>query len=651
MSHSVSPLRVIAATIVGLTLASCDLIFPYASGDGSSGADRPSDHRVADGRVETSADGTHDAPPPLPAPCTPTGAFSWCWAHPRPHGNQLHGVWGDKASVFVVGEGGSLQRFDRVTLTWTQEWLGSGWRAVSGRSSTEVYAVGDEGAIARYNGSTWQPEKSPTLVALNGVWGDATGVYAVGADGTLAQKTGTTWTATTIASDATLYSVSGAAGTLYVTGRQAAPPNTPRIYRRPPADAWQLVGPTASLPKSQARILGVWGGDASNVFFAGEDGQFLWLQGSTFTGLTPGAYESLVGVGGVWTATMQLVLAVGPETAATSSLFTFDNLQGSLTRDVLPIRGARAVWIDDVPERVVTGAGGSILRGVKTPTLEHPQLVRTTQDLHGVWGDSQQILAVGDQGTILRSTDGQGWTAMPVTTTQDLRAVWGPDGPASLTPLVAIAVGSAGTILTFNGSAWSPVTPSPTTADLRAIWGSGPSDIFVVGDAVTTAGTPACLHYDGTRWSPMPLPASTVGSLSDVWGSGPNDVWAVGEGGLVLHHDGSTWKPGPAFGAKDLYAVGGLGPQQVFVGSYDSIYRLDPAGWIPEASYGEIHGFWGRPGGALYAVGVLGQVLVRTKGSWTLQATSAGNDLADVWGYGPTVWTVGAAGAILYHHE
>ena len=65
---------------------------------------------------------------------------------------------------------------------------------VWGSSATDVFAVGDNGAIMHYDGTTWSTMSSGTTNDLNAVWGNsATDVFAVGDNGTIVHYDGTTW--------------------------------------------------------------------------------------------------------------------------------------------------------------------------------------------------------------------------------------------------------------------------------------------------------------------------------------------------------------------------------------------------------------------------------------------------------------------------
>ena len=102
------------------------------------------------------------------------------------------------------------------------------------------------------------------------------------------------------------------------------------------------------------------------------------------------------------------------------------------------------------------------------------------------------------------------------------------------------------------------VLPLRAQVEFRAIWGNSPTDIWVVGEA------PAALHWDGQAWNEMPFGVSRPGTLYGVWASGPRDVFAVGDGGAVLHFDGGSWSRMTVPTDRQLVAVTGRGPGDVY---------------------------------------------------------------------------------------
>jgi photosystem II stability/assembly factor-like uncharacterized protein len=165
-----------------------------------------------------------------------------------PTAEDLHGIWGDSATnIYAVGSSGAILHYagswslmkspvtERLEDVWGSSssnifavgsprlvgstryytilrWNGSSWgvmttpsvpagksgrlRSVWGSSGSNVYAVGDDGVILRYNGAAWAAMSSGTTNPLYGVWGTAsTNVYAVGLLGTIIRYNGEIWSA------------------------------------------------------------------------------------------------------------------------------------------------------------------------------------------------------------------------------------------------------------------------------------------------------------------------------------------------------------------------------------------------------------------------------------------------------------------------
>ena len=103
----------------------------------------------------------------------------------------LHGVWsGAPDDLFAVGDGGTLAHWDGTSWTTTVLDPTVTMRAVWGNGPSDVLAVGDatsSGAptLAHWDGTSWSPlATSPPVIPstdLNGVWSSsATNVYVVG---------------------------------------------------------------------------------------------------------------------------------------------------------------------------------------------------------------------------------------------------------------------------------------------------------------------------------------------------------------------------------------------------------------------------------------------------------------------------------------
>jgi photosystem II stability/assembly factor-like uncharacterized protein len=151
----------------------------------------------------------------------------------------------------------------------------------------------------------------------------------------------------------------------------------------------------------------------------------------------------------------------------------------------------------------------------------------TGESLSALWGSDAGVWAVGDAGTILRSTDhGATWAAGDSGTTQNLKAIWGAPDEGDLW-----IAGEGDTVLrsTNGGAAWHAVSTN-TTGSLQGIWGSGPHDVYFVGD------NGLVLHTDdhGRSFTTLHPLGDTDEQLTAVWGSAADDLYVTGDRGSVL---------------------------------------------------------------------------------------------------------------------
>jgi hypothetical protein len=96
----------------------------------------------------------------------------WQWQNPLPTGNTLFGVWGSSGSdVFAVGDGGAILHYDGATWSamrsGTTEWLSGVW----GSSGSDVFAVGSNFTVLHYDGTGWSAMISGMDYTLHDVWG------------------------------------------------------------------------------------------------------------------------------------------------------------------------------------------------------------------------------------------------------------------------------------------------------------------------------------------------------------------------------------------------------------------------------------------------------------------------------------------------
>jgi len=113
-------------------------------------------------------------------------------------------------------DGGTVHAVGGIT-THSAEWLpsrspsGGLLRDVWGADCDNLVAVGDDGAIARYDGSEWAlVDEKPTAAHLHSVWGtSADNIFAVGDEGTIVRFDGTAWSLVESGRDVDLLGVWG----------------------------------------------------------------------------------------------------------------------------------------------------------------------------------------------------------------------------------------------------------------------------------------------------------------------------------------------------------------------------------------------------------------------------------------------------------
>lgn len=301
--------------------------------------------------------------------------------------------------------------------------------------------------------------------------------------------------------------------------------------------------------------------------------------------------------------------------------------------------------------------------------------VTQTTSLTGITWTGTQLVAVGDAGTIVTSSDAVTWTAKNSGTSNGLYAVAKDGGSGSSSRVVAVgvsgtirlstnggnswtsattpgavmyavtwagnrfvAVGAAGAILTSDdGSTWVAQV-SPATQNLNGIAWNG-SLLMAVGDGGTAYTSP-----DGQNWTSHP---SGVGSslLSVAWAGGV--FVAVGQSGVVrTTPDGTTWTPHTS-DAGTLLAIA-QGSKLVAVGNAGMITSSpDGASWSAQTVASVRFQGITWMGTKFVAVGQSGLVMTSTDGDNWIQTSSSRAALNAVASSGTRMVAVGDGGTIV----
>lgn len=262
----------------------------------------------------------------------------------------------------------------------------------------------------------------------------------------------------------------------------------------------------------------------------------------------------------------------------------------------------------------------------------------TPNSLSAAASGSGITVAVGQNGTIVASTDGVNWSLETSGTTRNLRGVAFGGGRF-------VAVGYEQTILTStDGITWTPVTAGIAGyLDFDGIaYGNG---LFVMacGGNGTIATSP-----DGETWTQQAY-ATTNGPSGFAFGNGL--IVTVGYGGVVLTSpDGATWRPASAGASNHLKSVAYGDHIFVAVGSSGRIMTsADGETWTPQTS-GATNDFnsitYGN--GTFVAGGYGGAVLTSPDGVvWTPQTSGVNDELNNIIYNQDHFIAVGSSGVIL----
>ena len=516
----------------------------------------------------------------------------WTPVHQGVTGNQLTAVWQDSADdVFAVGLNGTVLHYNGTT--WSALALNQPTyqlRAVYGTSTNDVWMVGDNGVTVHWNGSTFTTVSTGVTPApnLKGVWeANSKNIYAVGGAITVLQsRNATSWTA--------------------------------------------VATPHGVVDTLRA----IWGADSAHIFVVGDNGRLLMYNGSgTWTQFTKPTGNPPFR--GVWGTSATNVFAVATNGAVYQYNGTWTAMNSNTTNELDAVGGTSAsnVWAVGVDGTTIhyNGAGNWTYLG---PPIG--------LNLHGVSsGSASPIWAVGDGGTLI-SLNGTTETVSAQSGFPILR-IWA----ASDTSIWATTVGTV--LHSNNGTTWSVSYVSTTAADtMLGLWGFGPADVHTLSVNGNVA------KWNGTSWTP-----SVHGGVSwrAEWGdqADTNVLCAASQAGAVYCNDvGNNAQAGTI----QLMSLWGASNTTLYTTSVNgTIYQSTDSGTtfnaMTSGTTDTLFAIWGSGPTAIWAAGQAGTMLFNNGGAtWTAQASGTTNDLRWMWadspptGYTGDVYAVGDAGTI-----
>ena len=570
----------------------------------------------------------------------------------------LWGVWCDGADhALVVGDGGAVHRLKDGA--WRREDAGvkEPLHAVAGFGGDGAVAVGWMGVIVHRDGTGWRRHgggivdpitrryaRSRTNAPLFGLWASSPDdVWAVGDEGRVCRFDGATWHEVDCPTEAHLRAVVRCPdGTLMVAGAQGT------------ALAFRDGGWTRVRTGTPTHLTGLHADGDGTVYATG--GRFD-VRRNGFAGTVLRLRD------GTWTALdcdeplprLRAVTRVGDEMLAIGDHGTVARVEGDrlvtervdTRRDLHGLAaagGQRALCVGDggaVVERATVSAAalpvfeaGAAPVGRASP-WEAVEGCPTDRVLWSVWGDDDQVVAVGDEGTIV-AFDGRRWLAHAAPSPLHLHGVWGRRADR------IYAVGDFATVIEFDGSRWREIHRLGVDVSAVAVAGFGPHDLFVVGDEGLI------LRSDGVGFERVD--ARTRDALYALWGLDADHVLAVGDFGAVLRWNGREWRSFSAGTEAFLYGVGGRALDDVVVvGLSGTTAHFDGRRWSRHVTgtTADLLGVAPLDDTRWIAVGTRGTALVRDGGAWIEEDTGTGAGLRAVWVTASgTAFAVGDSGTV-----
>lgn len=506
-----------------------------------------------------------DASAPSPA------AWKTTWVSPTPQGNYLRGVWAvSNTSWYAVGRQGTILHYDGSTWKVMQSPTRLDLWAVWGSSDRNVYAVGDEGVILRYDGIGWQfvrQASGTNADNLISIWGLSDNLIFVGGYGRVLKYDGSQWSETAASGLEDSY-VNGlwgtAANNLYAAGNKA-------IFRYN-GSSWQKVYQDTS--DGAVAFTSIWGSAADDIhvgmkLLAGEDELayvMMHFNGTTWEPVTDSAFYQGSYIYAVTGTSRSNIFAMGLQ----SNIYHFDGTSWKwmLGGAQLSINAAAASPSGTV---VAVGDLGVIYRYNGTEwNFERSESFDT---LLGSWSTGSKAYIGGDESIFI--FDGAQVIKQKLPEYEGVfsyKGLWG----FSDTAVYAVGYGSidddpARTVLLYDGSTWN-VLINETGESLSALWGSSATNLYAVGNNGTI------LRYNGVQWSAVTSPVKD--HLNSVWGTAANNIYAVGNDGAFIRYDGTTWSSVPVTPSATLLAVSGTGPDNILVvGTKGTVLHYNGTAW------------------------------------------------------------------------
>jgi hypothetical protein len=308
-------------------------------------------------------------------------------------------------------------------------------QVIRGRSASDVWAVGVQGATAHFDGTSWTKSNTGTKETMNALWLRESEEIALASIGSVFTRG--------------LEALDG--------GAADAGPAT--------ADGWTARGAPRALtaiPNENRLLSSSW---------AAPGAEWLWCT------TVEAPFNSASTPNGLWR------LHVAPATNALEIAGAFPSGMCA----VLPCSKMTSVHGSSADDLWAVGYTGATVR-ITDAQSDKPSLAafdsKTWAALHGVWtASASDAWAVGGNGVIRHYTGHPtAWDVVAdVPATETLRAVWGTSASD------VWAVGDDAAVLHYGGTSWERVKVGglgERRPNLYTVWSSAPGEVWIGGDGV-----------------------------------------------------------------------------------------------------------------------------------------------------------------------
>lgn len=308
--------------------------------------------------------------------------------------NWLYSVWGSSATdVWAVGQHGAVLHYN-----------GSEWKLqqldvkalsdVWGTAANDVYTCGSGGAIFNYNGTSWSKMTSGTNEHLRAIGiGPYEDIYACGDNGTIRLKSGTTW--------------SGAGEYAYRFSSHGEPIDTLDFY-------FDMDGFSTISPYCVA-------GDSARIVMENNrpDSPYLWTWGTSEDKYFSHIRCSIGNTNEIEKNFMAnargSILCLGVDGTGALSWMYPRSLQSYACRPITTPAPITGIWLDPRDDKTIylTTEWGNIAT-FGSDCSGTTQVYQHDTWLSDIWGpdDGSGMFVVGRFGVILYSGDGVTWQEM-----------------------------------------------------------------------------------------------------------------------------------------------------------------------------------------------------------------------------------------------